>query len=296
MIQLSNKLTFIDRVSPGIYHNFDKHEGKKILSKSFLHGISENPFEWINKEPFTPTPSSIHGSLVDSMISDPDGWQSEFIISPHSAFQSAEAKKWKAEQEKSGKTIVKAAQVENAKIALLNLREFMRRNKITINDTKVTHLPQVALIAPYEVDCSRYLIKGLLDFFPVSSEQPIIDLKTTGINLNDEREIKRQIWKMGYHKQAGLYFWLYCRIKGEYPAGFSFLFQSNKNPYICRMVKMKDSEIRQGIRDFEKDMETYHSCQTSGEYPGAFLEELEGALPDWAMTDENTNEWEGEGE
>lgn len=283
-ITLDESGKFYGLVSPKDYHDLKEIDGKRVLSRSFLNGISENPYVWKHNPEFVPTRASIHGSLVDSFITEnEDAWEKEYVISQYEEFRSKESKIWKQEQEEAGLIVITEMQLEEARQAAEILNEFMSGLGIHVGKT---HRPQVAMISKF----GGYHIKSLMDLCPADPGGIPIDIKTTGINISNDRELRRHIYSMSYHKQAGLYSWQHPQVCGISSFnGFWNIFQNNTFPYICRAVIYETHEIRQGLQRFREDVEIYHHCTTTGEWPGKALTDLRGALPNWADDETEIN-------
>ena len=259
------------------YHAFP------ALNKSSIEQILRCPLEYrlnCDMGPAEPTASMAFGTLVHSMILEPDTVESLYHVMSQPATTKA-GKAEKAEALEQGKTIVSASDYERA--------QAMQRNVFThkAGSFLVGRLPGKSEVSMYwdlETEDGRTRqCKARADrIAQINGKQIIIDLKTHAGSVSLP-EIERTIMKYGYHRQSGWYQEGYAKCFPDIPfGGFYFVFTSTTAPYLCTVVKIDDEASAIGYGDCLRAERTLAECEESGVWPSYADEIVEVGLPPWA--------------
>lgn len=250
------------------------------LSNSMLRKIETNPYEWYMADSIKISKWMTHGSAVDCLLLTPELFEREFAINEEfSSYQTKKAREWKQQIEESDRIALNKDEYELAKEASEAMLYALDRMGIDLGST---HLTQVAMVTTVNAESgNEYYIKGLVDLFP-NEVKTLEDIKTTSVNISDDRELRKLIFKMGYHKSMALYTWLYNEIHGEMPEETALIFQRTFYPHVSRRVVLTQNDLALGLADIMNQINVYDQCVTLGYWPGRIVTEMEGGLPKWA--------------
>lgn len=250
-------------MKPSEYHATGNHTDlrKQWLSKSLLWKFGQSPYLWKHGPPFRKTDAMCWGSLVDCLVTTPELYDEEFIVSPFDDFRKTEAKEWLAVQKRE--VIKYAYYCEACKARDMMLFHLARHSVLHVEK-------QAHKFAVIEHDGARYNVKALADLL---APDAVHDIKTTG--SLEERAIRKTILERGYHVQGALYCDLFERER------FVLHFQESSPPYRTRRVDLTVADLEEGRRWYMRAIALWHECVTTDTWPGAELETLTGGLPNW---------------
>ena len=250
------------------------------LNKSSIEKLLDCPLAYKLGQEQTdePTPAMQFGTLVHSMILEPDTVPKLYHVMQAIATTKA-GKAEKAQAIATGKTIVSAADFARAK---------------TMQTMVYTHpaaswllgLPGHSEVSmfwemPTEDGRTRQCKARADRIAQVGGGEVIIDLKTHSGAVSPS-EIERTVARFGYHRQAAWYSDGYERIAGKPLLGFYFIFGSTTAPYLVTAGKMNDEACAIGWGDCLKAERILHECEASGNWPGYADQLVEFDLPAWA--------------
>lgn len=285
-------------VHPGEYHQRLTLNRANIfapdswLSKSAVWELAESSlYKWrYHHEPREETDAMRWGTLIDCLTTTPELFDDLLAVCPYDSFRTNEAKAWREEQERTGKTIVKEEELEEAQKAARMLTVVHEESaEIFASSDR-----QVILTGKMQ----GVNIKGLVDLAP-RKKSFIGDLKTTGKFTQDG--IEKTTGSLGYHVQAGIYLPLW---NSQHPDDkrdeFKIVWQDQKPPYEVAVIPLHPEEIRAGFRFFKSQVRRLVHAAKTNSWPMAFagnlaplrrstwqsireeeaLEELEANLPE----------------
>ena len=259
------------------------------LNKSSIEQILHCPLEYKlaqEGECDEPTPAMQFGTLVHSMILEPDTVPELYHVMQASATTKA-GKAEKAQALAEGKTIVSASDYEKAKA-------MQKRVKAHPAASWLLGLPgksEVSMFWELQTEDGRTRqCKARADrIAQVGGGEVIIDLKTHSGAVSPA-EIERTVARFGYHRQAAWYSDGYERIAGKPPLGFYFIFVSTQSPYLVTACKISEQASTVGWGDCIRAEKTLYECETTGRWPSYSDSLIEIDLPEWAYrkaADEN---------
>ena len=250
------------------------------LNKSSIEQILRCPLEYkLGLEtPTEATPAMAFGTLVHSMILEPDTVDKLYHVMTASATTKAgKAEKTKALEE--GKTIVNASDFTKAKAMQARVQAHPAASWLL-------GLPghsEVSMFWEMQTEDGRIRqCKARADrIAKVGDGEVIIDLKTTSGAVSPA-ELEKTVARFGYHRQAAWYSDGYERIAGKAPMGFYFIFVSTAAPYLVTACKMDDESSAIGWGDCLKAERLLYEAEKSGVWHGYADQLIEIGLPQWA--------------
>ena len=224
-----------------------------------------------------PTPAMAFGTLVHSMILEPDTAPRLYHVMQASATTKA-GKAEKARALEEGKTIVSASDWERAKA----MQERVKAHPAASWLLGLQGKSEVSMFweMPTEDGRTRQCKARADRIAQVGGGEIIIDLKTHSGAVSPS-EIERTVARFGYHRQAAWYCDGYERITGRPCAGFYFIFISTSAPYLVTAGKMGDEAQAIGWGDCLKAEKILHECEKSGKWPGYADQLVEFDVPAW---------------
>ena len=275
--------------NPGVYEGIPAHEyfglteinGVLVRSKSMLRDFNSSPRAFKSGFRMKATDAMRKGSLFDCLLTSPERFAQDFILSPYDEFRTNESKEWKAEQKERGLIVVKQAEIEAAKESIERVNSDPRWIEMTKGNPRF----QVAMRA--EVEGKPF--KGLVDLVPDANESAfgnaLVDVKRCG-TMNDIRDILRTCRKFGYGIQGGLYRGLWKLASGEYRPDFILFIVpddfSDPSAEIC-VLNLGKHLLDNGGQEAMRMNRRLIECETSGVWPGAFdgITEVDQADEAW---------------
>ena len=264
--------------------NFDQmahvYRAMPGLNKSSIEQILRCPLEYkLGLEtPTEATPAMAFGTLVHSMILEPETVDSLYHVMQASATTKA-GKAERAQAIEEGKTIVSAADFAKAKAMQARVQAHPAASWLL-------GLPghsEVSMFWEMQTEDGRIRqCKARADrIAQIGDGEVIIDLKTTSGAVSPA-ELEKTVARFGYHRQAAWYSDGYERIAGKSPMGFYFIFVSTAAPYLVTACKMDDESSAIGWGDCLKAERLLYEAEKSGVWHGYADQLIEIGLPQWA--------------
>ena len=238
---------------------YRKSEG---ISRSELWEIRESPekFKYKQEHPEEPTPALIFGTLVHSLLLDPDSFSSQFAIAP-------EVDK----RTKAGKEAFNAFLTGVSDATIITQDEYKKALEM-VSRAFTTPFVSDLLSGEKELpikwvdDLTGELCKVRLDCLIWIKGKPIIvDYKTTNNAQTDA--FMRFATNNGYDFQAAMYCEAVEKTYGKKPT-FVFIAQEKDPPYAVNIMQADEVIIKRGYDIFRELIGIYHDCKESGNWYG----------------------------
>ncbi|NPD16938.1 hypothetical protein HOY34_17230 [Xinfangfangia sp. D13-10-4-6] len=247
---------------------------KTLLAQTPLHAWTASPKlnpDWqpVDKKTFD-IGRAAHRAVLGAggdYVAIPEG-----ILASNGAASTKEAKAFIEDARASGRTPLKAAEVEQ----IHAMREILHaRLRLQGVDLDPARSEQVAIAQIGGVWC-----RAMLDNVPLDARQPIYDFKTCE-NANPDACLKA-VLNYGYDVQAAHYREVWRAATGEDRA-FRFIFQEKAAPHEVCVVELGRETLELAGRKIARAREMWGLCLRDGVWPGypAGVHVVE--LPAWAF-------------
>ena len=250
------------------------------LNKSSIEKLLDCPLAYKLglDQPDEPTPAMAFGTLVHSMILEPESFSNRYHVIKGD-LRTKGAKTEKAKYEEQGITCI--TQADFAKAAAMDT--MVRSHPAAGWLLGLPGHSEVSMFweMPTEDGRTRQCKARADRIAQVGGGEVIIDLKTHSGTVSPA-ELERTVAKFGYHRQAAWYCDGYERIAGRPCMGFYFIFISTTAPYLVTAGKMGDEAQAIGWGGCLKAERILHECEESGRWPGYADQLIEIDLPAWA--------------
>jgi hypothetical protein len=279
---------------PKVYYKStgDVHRGHKdfIMSRSKLTDFFACPAEWMAGMPERRSKSLDFGSLMDCLVTSPHLFERDYVHEPETCIAtktmkcvkdgefsagdaipwnpiSGEAKAWKAEMAKAGKTPISGDTQANVGRAMLRLREDPFIKAVLDNSAK-----QVFVMAEYHDRATKLNVpvKILIDLLPDVNHptlgKTIADYKTA--RQISKRTWKRAVFDHSYHIQAALYLDIYRAATGEDRTEFLHVISRNVEPWQPARRCLWSEYLNLGRISYLSMLEFYCQCLSRNQWPG----------------------------
>ena len=254
------------------------------IRRSDLWKMEDSPekFRYYQDHPVEQTPAMAFGSACHKMILEPADFGNEYAIAPQVDRRTNEGKTaWKAFcDDNQGKTVVTQGDADVMHEMELALERCPLANKLirgkgeteasffwTDPDTK----------EKCKIKCDR-IVK-------YNRKTYVVDYKTC--KSADTNRFNNDIWKLGYHLQAGMYTEGVMRAKKlKKRPGFLFVAQEKEPPYAVNVIEVSEDVMKVGVAKFYELIEKYHECKMVDIWPG-YCDGIpnETTLPGWYSLD-----------
>lgn len=265
--------------------NFDQvanvYRAMPGLNKSSIEKLLDCPLAYKLglEQKDEPTPAMAFGTLVHSMILEPETVPKLYHVMQASATTKA-GKAEKAQALAEGKTIVSASDYERAKAMQTRVQAHPAASWL-LGMAKTTEVSMFWELATEDGRTRQCKARADAIAHIPGAGEILIDLKTHSGTVSPQ-ELERTVARFGYHRQAAWYCDGYERIVGRPPLGFYFIFISTTAPYLVTAGKMGDEAQAIGWGDCLKAERILHECEESGKWPGYADQLIEIDLPAWA--------------
>lgn len=258
---------------------YDKWEdvAGKSVSKSLITKFIEDPWAWRNAPRTEPTRSMQAGSLLDTLLTEPDKFHTRYVMSEYDEFRTKESKAWRDEMEAAGMIVLKQDQFDYAQAQL---------NAIKAKPEAASLIKGAQFQVAFKHKTKHpFNAKGLIDIVPTDKET-LVDLKTCEPSaLESKRSLARHIHDWLYHAQAGAYCQGWSIASGQDRTRFKFIFVSNKPPFRVAVVELPFSAIMFGTSIYMNGIDQFAKCLENNYFPSIWDGEVELDLPQYAYTD-----------
>lgn len=274
-------------VTPAAYHEAKKHL-QNCCSKSTLSEFARNPyrFKYNLDNGIKKTSAGFKfGSLVDCLVLTPDLFGTLYKVeekklaltqkgTPNKKnMQDADqAAEW-AELEKQGITVIDPAEYDNAAFCADEVTKELARQGLILGETFSS---QVGFMFRLEIPVSDgtrepVTYMGMIDILPHDEEMPIIDLKTTALQVDDKWGIDRSIRSYAYGIQAASYSDMLAQITGR-QRDFSFFFVESAKPHCMATVTMRRDALDMYRKKYWQQLCLFAECCHTGNWGGRVQE------------------------
>lgn len=246
----------------------------KAVSKSLITDFIKDPGAWKSAKPKEQTAAMKGGSLLDCLVTTPDKFESQYVISEYEKFNSNESKSWKSSMEESGLIVIKQPELDLANEQLKAIKAHDAANRLLQGSEF-----QVAFRhkTKHGIDS-----KGLIDILPEDGET-VVDLKTCDPRaMESRRSLQRYIHDWSYHVQAGAYCEGYSEASGKERTKFKFLFVTSKLPIKVAVIPIPLSAILFGADIYLSGIAQFKKCLEDDHWPSIWDDEVELDLPEYA--------------
>jgi len=250
---------------------------EKAVSKSLICDFIEDPSAWKSSVKKEPTAAMQAGSVLDCLLTEPDKFETRYVMSEYEDFRSNCAKRWKSDMEEAGMTVLKQADFDAAQAQLMAIKA----------------KPEAAALldgARFQVafrhkTAHPFASKGLIDILPDDGET-IVDLKTCASSaLESKRSLRKYIFDWMYHVQAGCYCEGYAIASGEERTRFKFIFVTSTAPFRVAVVELPIAAIMFGADIYRNGVNRFAKCLETNRWPSLWDGEVELDLPEYAYTE-----------
>lgn len=249
----------------------------KAVSKSMLVDFMDDPGTWkrgIQKER---TAAMGFGSLVDTLLLEPDMFNKRYTTSPYSDFRKKEAQEWRAEMEQTGIEVITEDRLATAQDVVDNILYHKHAAKL-IDGAK----HQVAF--RYQTG-HGFASKGLVDIVP-EDDSMLVDLKTCNASaLESFRSLQRHIFDWAYHVQAGSYLDGWNIASGEERTRFLFIFAVSTPPHQVAVIELPLLAILLGADQYQHGLKRFAECLSRNVWPSRWDDVVKLDLPEYAYTE-----------
>ena len=239
---------------------------------------SAEKYRWCLDHPAEQTPAMAFGVAAHKMMLEPATFGDEYAIAPNVDKRTKEGKaEWAAFcEQNAGKTALgqkDADTRDGMEEALLRCRmaKYLLRGPGETEEAFFWTDGETG--EPCKIRCDR-----LVQF---DDRLYVVDYKTT-TNARTER-FNHDIWKPGYHMQAGMYTEGVMAARGlEERPGFLFVAQEKDAPYSVNVIEVSDDVMAAGVAKFHELLRKMHECREIDLWPG-YVDDLpnETTLPGW---------------
>jgi hypothetical protein len=243
---------------------------RKIFYQSEAHFFDSWPLNPnFDRDAHKPNEGMVLGRAAHHLLLGQPAFAREFVITPQMAadakgvlkpwsYQLTSAKEWKAQQEKSGLTVLTVEQAE----AVMAMAERLGREPL-IRAGVLNGYSEITL-AWQDRDSGVWLL-ARPDVIPTDDD--FCDLKTTR-DVVSYGNLVRAIGEHGYHCQAALTGEGWRVLEGKPMKSFSFYFVESRRPHCARMVTLKAEDLDLGWRQCRSALKRFVTAMNSGSWPG----------------------------
>lgn len=274
----------------GIYRDvpFDVYRSWDAVSQSDLKKFSENArkFRYFQQNKIsTKTAFMEFGSQVHSALLTPDEFRNEYFVIDQQIDRRTKdgAAIWNDAVAKFGEgRIIKLQDHERIKRCC----DSLSRHKEVSNLLKITPQTDRELSFVWKHKSTGQMLKGRIDL-AVLKINTVADLKVT--QSADKEKFRKKIVEFGYHIQ-GAYYLEGLRSNGLDMNTFVFIVVEDQSPHCVSFLKLRDSAIELGSKQFDAMLHQYQICSSTNFWPDYTqgIEEID--LPGWAYPREELYE------
>jgi exodeoxyribonuclease VIII len=265
------------------YHSQDAKRGDKefSMSRSELVEFAHCPAKYIlGPHEDDATPSTDFGSLVDCLVTQPEKFDSLFVVCPEFyTNKKGEKSEWRNDKRiaevaefldaNEGKTIIKTAVKADVDAAVKNIQV-----EQGIMDLIRSSAKQVFVCGFWKDEATGIEIplRALIDLVPPASHERfgkwLCDLKTA--RNGDPAQWARVVDDCSYDVQGALYMDLYLAATKEDRTDWVFVVQENAKPFhVVKPLPALTSEFLQwGRLKYMSALRLYADCLARNQWPG----------------------------
>jgi len=254
---------------------------QRPLSFSSLSQFDISPVHYINyiTKKRQATPQMMLGSLVHSMILEPETVDSEYIICPKFDMRKKEDKEAKAlfESDNEGKSIVDQDTWDTAK----DISSSVYDSPMAVNILSKLSMRESKFV--FEND--GLPVTGYIDGVGKNNDIPFILEVKTSLTASPSEVIK-DFYNKKYYIQAGIYRTALMEMGISDKAPVIYLVVENRAPHIVSMFMASEEYVQHGVKEFNRLVSEFKDWKNNGfntsGYSKTGSEELyELGLPSW---------------
>lgn len=224
------------------------HEQSHGVSKSDLDQVHRSVQHYVSSkfEEREETEAMALGSLVHTIVLEPEQYNERYIVAPEVDKRTKEGKEaYKAFEETIGnKKVIKSELLEqaaNMKAAIMNCKTAV--SLIQAGKSEVSF---------FSTDEQTRILKKCRPDLWIKSRRILVDLKTC--NDASPNEWRRQIVNYNYDKQAAYYLDTVSEVTGEKYDTFIFICVEKKAPYGVAVYMVNDAVVEAGRELYRRDL------------------------------------------
>lgn len=265
-----------------VYHGADLCDAPSVSSSGLRKILNQSPAHYWCESPYNPnrvepkeTDALTLGRAAHHLLLGEDDFSTLFIARPDKwdSWRTADARRWRAEQEAEGRTVLLPSQLEQIRGMARALAAHPLVDAGILNGA-------IEQTIAWRCKETGIWLKARPDAIPNDSGDFADLKKTTSVQGAD---LARTIAEYGYHQQAAMVSNGWHALTGKDVASFSFIFVEDKPPHCVRIVTLRDEDLARGERQNLIATKKFVECMESGHWPGPGSEDAEYiSLPDWA--------------
>ena len=247
------------------------------LSHSQLKEIRNSPahFQHYLSRPPSQTDAMLLGSLVHTMVLEPQEVDTRFVAAPKIDRRTKKGKdEWSALQSTTGQRQLIPMPVWTQ---ASQMRDSVIANRDAESRLVVARIEKSVEREFYWTDRRGFDRRAKLD--AVCSDGTVIDLKTT---ISAGRGFNRSIFKYAYHTQAA-YYADAARSSGIDFTSFMFVCIEKRPPYATAVYRLSPKWLECGRATLEKWLDEYEECSRLNYWPAYPRGVRTLEPPDWAI-------------
>ena len=246
----------------------------KAVSKSLICNFIEDPAAWKASVKKEPTAAMQAGSVLDCLLTEPDKFETRYVMSEYAEFRTNESKQWRQEMEDAGLVVLKQDQFDSAQAQLDAIRSKPEAAAL-LKDAQF----QVAFRHKTK---HPFMSKGLIDILPNDGET-LVDLKLCAASaLESKRSLRKYIYDWNHHVGAGAYCEGYSIASGEERTRFKHIYVSATPPHRVAVVELPFAAISFGADIYRNGVNRFATCLESNSWPSIWDGEVELDIPEYA--------------
>jgi hypothetical protein len=270
--------------APGVRMRFSDYADAEGINFSTLKHTATSPLHYRHalKNPTSQTSAMLLGRATHTAVFEPERFQLDYALWPGDRRGKA-YQEFEEEASLQGRSILKDTEHNTA----LAIRNAVRETAEVAKLLEQGH-SEVSLF--WNNPATGLACKGRLDW--IACEGAILDLKTTcSIDL---RAFALKAWTMGYFHQAAMYREAYSVSSGKGILLRSGIIAVEKEPpHACRLFWLAEDSLEKAREEYIGWLRLVKDCTQTGIWPGPEPVETELAAPSWALTDNDTIDFEG---
>lgn len=187
------------------------------------------------------------------------GFDDEFVVRPvqWSDWRTNDAKKWRADMQAAGKTIITLGELED----IAGMATSLSRHPL-VKAGILDGLVERTIV--YQDRETGVFVKSRPDAIP--NDQDVADLKST-VSVDDD-SLQRSITDFAYHQQGALVRSAFAQALDIEVASFSLVFVEKTPPYCVRVVTISPEDLDRGEQQNRVALWKFAQGVKTGEWPG----------------------------
>lgn len=275
-----------------LIHNMDiaEYHRSPALSNSGLTYLAECPAMFYAKKinPNRPDeeekPGHLHGNLAHCAFLEPEEFGERYVVLPDDAPKKPTSAQWAAKKPSeesviamewwkdfgtrhSGKRIISKEEARICQNQAANLMDIPAVwNAIDMRDLWKMGVPEVSAFWEDPLTCIPCRCRPDLVVKINDKQVVLMDVKT--YSSASPVEVRRQIARKGYWRQAAHYSIGYSLASGMEVVDFVFLFVGSTYPFLAGSYNLSEEFMREGMAEQRALIDLYATCLKTNTWPG----------------------------